>query len=59
MINFPDHFLFLYFFCTLKYVNMIRISNISFLCFCWENGKFDWPKCARTLYEYIYASKEG
>ena len=27
---------------------MIRISNISFFRFCWENGKLDWPKCART-----------
>ena len=34
---------------TLKYVNMIRISNISFFRFCWKNGKLDWPKCARTV----------
>ena len=27
---------------------MTRISNISFFRFCWENGKLDWPKCART-----------
>ena len=33
---------------TLKYGNMIRISNISFFRFCWKNGKLDWPKCART-----------
>ena len=48
MINFPDHFLFSIFVCALKYVNMTRISNISFFRFCWENGKLDWPKCART-----------
>ena len=49
MINFPDHFLFFYFFfCTLKYVNMIRISTISYFRFYWKNGKLDWPKCART-----------
>ena len=35
-------------YCTLKYANMIRISNISFFRFCWKNGKLDWPKCART-----------
>ena len=33
---------------TLKYANMIRISNTSFFRFCWKNGKLDWPKCART-----------
>ena len=33
---------------TLKYANMIRISNISFFRFCWKNRKLDWPKCART-----------
>ena len=27
---------------------MIRISDISFFCFCWKNGKLDWPECART-----------
>ena len=27
---------------------MIRISNISFFRSCWENGKLDWPKSART-----------
>ena len=27
---------------------MIRISNISFFRSCWESGKLDWPKCART-----------
>ena len=49
MIDFPDHFLFFsFFFCTLKYANMIRISNISFFRFCWKNGKLDWPKCTRT-----------
>ena len=37
------------FFCTLKYVNMITISNISFFRLCWKNRKLDWPKCARTL----------
>ena len=42
-------FFFSIFFCTLKYVNMIRISNISFFRFCWKNGKLDWPKCARTV----------
>ena len=45
-------FFFSLFFCTLKYANMIRISNISFFRFCWKNGKLDWPKCARTLYAY-------
>ena len=45
MINFRDRFPF---FCTLKYVNMTRISNISFFRFCWKNEKLDWPKCART-----------
>ena len=49
MISFPDHFFFSIFFCTLKYVNMITISNISFFRFCWKNRKLDWPKCARTL----------
>ena len=48
MINFSDHFLFSIFVCALKYVNMTRISNISFFRFCWKNGKLDWPKCART-----------
>ena len=48
MIDFPDHFLFSLFFCTLKYANMIRISNISFFLFCWKNEKLDRPKCART-----------
>ena len=47
MVDFPDHFLFFFF---LKYANMIRISNISFLRFCWKNGKLDWSKCARTLH---------
>ena len=42
-------FFFSIFVCTLKYVNMIRISNISFFRFCWKNGKLDWPKCARTV----------
>ena len=41
-------FLFSIFVRTLKYVNMIRISNISFFRFCWKNEKLDWPKCART-----------
>ena len=45
MINVRDRFPF---FCTLKYVNMTRISNISFFRFCWKNEKLDWPKCART-----------
>ena len=40
---------FVFFFCTLKYANMIRISNISFFPFFWKNGKLDWPKCARTV----------
>ena len=49
MINFPYHFLFFsYFVCALKYVNMIRISDISFFRFCWKNEKLDWPKCSRT-----------
>ena len=34
---------------TLKYANMIRISNTSFFRFCWKNGKLHWPKCARTI----------
>ena len=34
---------------TLKYANMIRISNTSFFRFCWKNGKLHWPKCARTV----------
>ena len=37
------------FFCTLKYANMIRISNMCFLRFWWKNEKLDWPKCARTV----------
>ena len=41
-------FFFSIFVCALKYVNMIRISNISFFRFCWKNEKLDWPKCART-----------
>ena len=42
MIDFPDHFLFFYFFSrTLKYVDMIRISNLSFSRFCWKNEKID------------------
>ena len=36
MINFSDHFLFSIFVCALKYVNMTRISNISFFRFCWK-----------------------
>ena len=48
MIYFPDHF-FLILFCTLKYVNMIRIGNISFFRFDEKNQKLDWPKCARTV----------
>ena len=40
-------------YCTLKYANMIRISNISFFRFCWKNGKLDWPKCARTRGYYL------
>ena len=51
MIDFPDLFLFFsFFFCTLKYANMVRISNMSFFLFCWKNGKLDWPKCARTVF---------
>ena len=46
MIDFTDHFLF---FCSLKYANMIGISDTSFFRFCWKNEKIDWPKCARTL----------
>ena len=42
-------FFFSILFCTLKYVNMLRISNISFFRFCWKNGKLDWPKCARPI----------
>ena len=41
-------FFFSIFVCTLKYVNMTRISNISCFRFCWKNEKLDWPKCART-----------
>ena len=41
-------FFFSIFVCALKYVNMIRISDISFFRFCWKNEKLDWPKCART-----------
>ena len=37
MIDFPDHFLFSIFFGTLKYVNIIRISNVSLSRFCWKN----------------------
>ena len=37
MIDFPDNFLFSIFSSTLKYVNMIRISNMSFFRFCWKN----------------------
>lgn len=49
MSNCPDHFLFFsIFFGSFKYVNAIRISNISFFRFCWRNAKLDWPKCART-----------
>ena len=46
MIDFPD--LFSLFFCTLKYANIVRISNVSYFRFCWKNEKLDWPKCART-----------
>ena len=42
-------FSFSLFFCTLKYANMIRISNMSFFRFCWKNEKIDWPNCARTV----------
>ena len=49
---FLTFFFFSLFFCTLKYVNIIRISNISFFRFCQENGKLDWPKCARTVQHY-------
>ena len=41
-------FFFSIFVCALKYVHMIRVSDISFFCFCWKNEKLDWPKCART-----------
>ena len=57
MIDFPDHFLFFSFFCTLKYANMIRISNHSFFRFCWENEKLDWPKCARTDFPFSNIQK--
>ena len=43
-------FFFSLFFCSLKYGNMIRISNMSFCRFCCKNEKIDWPKCARTLH---------
>ena len=43
-------FFFSVFVCTLKYVNMTTISNISCFRFCWKNEKLDWPKCARTAY---------
>ena len=43
-------FFFSLFFCTLKYANMVRISNISFFRFCWKNEKLDWPNCARTCF---------
>ena len=46
---FLTFFFFSIFVCTLKYVNMIRISNICFFRFCWKSRKLDWPKCARTL----------
>ena len=59
MINFPDHFLFFYFFCTLKYVNMITISNITFFRFCWKNRKLDWPKCARTVHVCRLHGQQG
>ena len=36
---------------TLKYANMIRISNTSFFRFCWKNGKLDWPKSTHFLRE--------
>ena len=53
-------FFFSIFVCTLKYVNMTRISNISCFRFCWKNEKLDWPKCARTalpvqeIYSFIH-----
>ena len=50
MIDFPDHFLISIFFGTLKYVNIIRISNVSLSRFCWKNEKLNWSKCARTRY---------
>ena len=59
-------FFFSIFVCTLKYVNMIRISNISCFRFCWNNEKLDWPKCARTtegpctvrpIYFFIFPKK--
>ena len=49
MIDFSDHFSFFsILFCTLKYLTMMRIRNISFFRFGWKNKKLDWPKCART-----------
>ena len=50
---FPTIFFFSLFFCTLKYGNMIRISNMSFCRFCCKNEKIDWPKCARTVLTYL------
>ena len=41
-------FFFSIFVCTLKFVNLTTISNISCFRFCWKNEKLDWPKCART-----------
>ena len=52
-------FFFSLFFCTLKYVNMIRISNISFFRFCWKNRKLDWPKCARTIFESFFCCSKN
>ena len=48
LIIFLTIFYFSIFVCTLKYVDMIMISNIFFFRFCWKNEKLDWPKCART-----------
>ena len=58
-------FFFSIFVSTLKYVNMIRISNISFFRLCWKNGKLDWPKCARTVRAHFdqpnfhFSNKDG
>ena len=57
MIDFPDNFLFSIFSHTLKYVNMIRISNIPFSVFDGKMNKIDWPKSTRTINHQHPASK--
>ena len=50
MIDFPDHFLFFsFFFLYFKICKYDKDIYISFFRSCWENGKLDWPKCARTI----------